>query len=142
MIRVAEEKDFDSIYDFCKKNKACGRVMPVEIRQRIRYQECIVSVHRKEIIGFVIFHKLKNNFLTIYVIYVVDNYRSNNVGTAMINHLISLYGVNIKAICVKDTEGELFWKSLGIKNKERRGKVNMLCEYIIPCKRRNLLNGF
>lgn len=135
MIRFGIPDDFEDIYTLCKKHgKLLGPVMPPEIRAAIADNQCLVYVCDNVVVGFVLFRRLKRVAeCTVQVICVNSEYQKHGIGKKLINYILDLYKVPIKATCVKDSLSEKFWSKVGVKYEELPGRVRPICRYRVHC---------
>ena len=119
-IRQAVEQDKNSISIIANENSGeVGYVSYGEIMDGILRTEVLVAELDSRVIGFLIFYTRKDKYLTLYSIATKKTYRRRNIGTLLIDRLISeakkykIKGIRIK--CPADINANIFYQRKGFK---------------------------
>lgn len=141
-IRLATLDDFDNIYAlYNKESRAVGPVMPFAIRERIGLSECVIAEENGTFLGVCNFHLMrKEERTTIYEIAVCKEARRRGVAKSLVEHILTTYKRPIRVKCIKDSDAEKFWKSVGQYVSEEASRKQMVCIYQVG-KDRQLRRG-
>lgn len=130
-IRLATIDDFDNIYAlYNKESNSVGPVMPFAIRERISLSECIVAEEDGTFLGVCNFHLLKKvEKSTIYEIAVCKEARRKGVAKKLVDYVIDRYKRPLTAKCIKGSDAEKFWSSIGTYLAEEDSRKQKVCIY-------------
>lgn len=130
-IRVATLDDFDNIYSlYNKESYSVGPVMPFAIRERIGLSECIVAEEDGVFLGVCNFHLLKKQERsTVYEIAVCKEARRKGVAKKLIEYVVNTYKRPVTAKCIKGSDSEKFWSSIGTYISEEASRKQTVCIY-------------
>lgn len=125
MIRYATTEDFDWIYKLYEENKfALGPCYTASLRKSLATNQMIVDDKKR---GFCEFHlPIRTQHIAVYNICTAKQERKQGIANSLINFLEENYPYPIKAVCIPNTEAELFWSAVASfigDKKTRKGKT-------------------
>jgi len=137
-IRKARYDDLDAIKSIADANRAYVGFLPRVVFERAaQMRQLLVATVDGTIVGFVrYYHRRRDSQTTLHEICVLEQFRRQRVGTALLRELIeeclSLRRSSVRLKCPTDLEANQFYKQLGFERVgAERGKRKSLNVWVL-----------